>query len=57
MTRYIVATSLTGTFLAVRYLEEEAGRIETGDVVGEFKDERTARDFCQTWYGQTAGGT
>ncbi len=41
--------------MAVRYVEKEAGKIESGEVVGEFKDEKTARDFCQTWYGQTRG--
>src|SRR5256885_152959 len=49
--RYIVATSMAGTHLAIRYTEEPSGQIEEGEVLAEFRDEKTARDFCQTWYG------
>lgn len=53
MFRYVVATSMAGTYLAVRYAQKEPGQIEEGEVIAEFRDEKTARDFCQTWYGQT----
>lgn len=53
MVRYVVAASIAGTYLAIRYTEKEAGQIEEGEVLAEFRDEKTARGFCQTWYGQT----
>jgi len=51
--RYVVVASMTGTYFAVRYVERPTGQIEEGEVLAEFRDKKTARDFCQTWYGLT----
>ncbi len=53
MVRYVVATSLHGTYVAIRYEQRDRGQTEAGEVIAEFRDEKTARDFCQTWYGKT----
>jgi hypothetical protein len=44
---------MAGTYLAVRYVERPSGEVEEGEVLAEFRDKKTARDFCQTWYGKT----
>jgi len=53
MSKYVVATSLTGTYLAMRYAEKPVGQVEEGEVIAEFRDKKTAKDFCKTWYGIT----
>jgi hypothetical protein len=43
-------------FFAVRYAEAEAGQIEKGEVIAEFRDEKTAKGVLQdlAWQGHIA---
>lgn len=49
---YVVAVSVTGqTYLALRYEMYDNEVVGTGEVLAEFRDRKTAVDFCNAWSG------